>query len=37
VQAERVAMADVIAHLVEMERRRLYLQHATSSLYRYCQ
>jgi hypothetical protein len=36
VQAERVAMADVIDHLVEMERRRLYLQHATSSLYRYC-
>src|SRR5688572_4332631 len=36
VQAERQAMADVIEHLVEMARRRLYLAHATSSLYRYC-
>ena len=36
VQAERHAMADVIEHLVEVERRRLYLAHATSSLYRYC-
>jgi hypothetical protein len=36
VQAERQAMADVIEHLVEVERRRLYLTHATSSLYRYC-
>jgi hypothetical protein len=36
VQAERPAMADVIEHLVEMERRRLYLSHAVSSLYRYC-
>jgi hypothetical protein len=36
VQAERHAMLDVIEHLVEMERRRLYLRHAVSSLYRYC-
>jgi hypothetical protein len=36
VQTERHAMADVIEHLVEMERRRLYLRHAASSLYRYC-
>jgi hypothetical protein len=34
VEAERHAMADVIEHLVEVERRRLYLEHATSSLYR---
>jgi len=36
IQAERRAMADVIEHLVEMERRRLYLRHAVPSLYRYC-
>jgi hypothetical protein len=36
VQAERHAMADVIEHLVEMERRRLYLRLSVSSLYRYC-
>jgi len=36
VHAERHAMADVIEHLVEMERRRLYLSRAVSSLYRYC-
>jgi hypothetical protein len=36
VQGERRAMADVIEHLVEMERRRLYLRHSASSLYRYC-
>jgi hypothetical protein len=36
VQAERHAMADVIEHLVEVDRRRLYLTHAASSLYRYC-
>ena len=35
VRAERHAMADVIEHLVEMERRRLYLS-SVSSLYRYC-
>ncbi|HKY36904.1 MAG TPA: hypothetical protein VJN18_13245, partial [Polyangiaceae bacterium] len=36
VQAERHAMVDVIEHLVEMERRRLYLRLSVSSLYRYC-
>jgi hypothetical protein len=36
VQAERHAIVDVIEHLVEMERRRLYLSHSVSSLYRYC-
>src|SRR5262245_4806002 len=36
VQAERGATLEVIEHLVEMERRRLYLAQATSSLYRYC-
>ena len=36
VRAERSATFEVIEHLVEMERRRLYLAHATSSLYRYC-
>ena len=36
VQTERHATADVIEHLVEMERRRLYLRRSVSSLYRYC-
>ncbi|HEY3499666.1 MAG TPA: hypothetical protein VGK73_33475 [Polyangiaceae bacterium] len=36
VQAERGATLEVIEHLVEMERRRLYLAYATSSLFRYC-
>ena len=36
VQAEHHAMVDVIEHLVEMERRRLYLRLSVSSLYRYC-
>jgi hypothetical protein len=36
VQAERHATADVIEHLVEVERRRLYLAQAMSSLFRYC-
>ncbi|HKY38076.1 MAG TPA: hypothetical protein VJN18_19170 [Polyangiaceae bacterium] len=36
VQAERHATLDVIEHLVEMERRRLYLRLSVSSLYRYC-
>ena len=36
VQAERHATADVIEHLVEMERRRLYLSLSVSSLYSYC-
>jgi len=33
---ERVAMVEVIEHLVELERRRLYLEQACSSLYSYC-
>src|SRR4029453_8805948 len=37
VLVEREAMADVIEHLVEVERRRLYLEQATSSLYKYCE
>jgi hypothetical protein len=36
VQAERHATVDLIEHLVEMERRRLYLRLSVSSLYRYC-
>jgi hypothetical protein len=36
VQAEHHAIVDVIEHLVEMERRRLYLRLSVSSLYRYC-
>src|SRR5262247_3873532 len=36
VQAERIASADVVAHLMEVERRRLYLDQACSSLYTYC-
>lgn len=36
VRAERQSMIDVIEHLVEMERRRLYLSESCSSLYRYC-
>jgi len=36
VQAERLARADVIEHLMEVERRRLYLDQACSSLYVYC-
>jgi hypothetical protein len=36
VQAERRALADVIEHLVEVERRRLYLRHSLASLYGYC-
>src|SRR5882672_4404176 len=36
VQAERIASADVVEHLMEVERRRLYLDHACSSLYTYC-
>ena len=37
VQAERIAIADVVEHLMEVERRRLYLDQACSSLYTYCQ
>ena len=35
VLVERSASADVIAHLMEIGRRRLYLDQACSSLYRY--
>jgi hypothetical protein len=36
VLAERAARADVVEHLVEVERRRLYLEQACSSLRTYC-
>ena len=36
VRRERTAAAMVIAHLVELDRRKLYLDEACSSLYRYC-
>src|SRR5262245_20427140 len=36
VRAERIATADVIEHLMEVERRRLYLDQACSSLYGFC-
>src|SRR5499427_5187267 len=36
VQAERIASADVVEHLMEVERRHLYLDQACSSLYAYC-
>ena len=36
VQAERIASAEVIEHLMELERRRLYLDEACSSLYTFC-
>lgn len=36
VHAERHAVVDVIEHLVEVERRRLYLSLGVPSLYRYC-
>src|SRR5215813_5165812 len=36
VQTERIASADVVEHLMEVERRRLYLEQACSSLYTYC-
>src|SRR6187399_2444053 len=36
VRAERRASAQVIAHLMEIERRRLYLGEACSSLFAYC-
>src|SRR5215471_17429808 len=36
VHAERIASADVIEHLMEVERRHLYLEQACSSLYTYC-
>src|SRR5262245_54989187 len=36
VQTERIASAEVVEHLMEVERRRLYLDQACSSLYTYC-
>jgi hypothetical protein len=36
VETERAASADVVKHLMEVERRRLYLDQACSSLYTYC-
>ena len=36
VRRERGASADVILHLAEIDRRRLYLEQACSSLYTYC-
>jgi hypothetical protein len=36
VRAERAAAADVIAHLAELDQRRLYLDEACSSLNAYC-
>jgi hypothetical protein len=36
VRAERHAMAEVIEHLVEVERRRLYLTSRVTSLFGYC-
>jgi hypothetical protein len=36
VLAERAASAEVVEHLVEVERRRLYLEQACSSLNTYC-
>src|SRR2546428_2948023 len=36
VLAERARIADVIEHLVEIDRRRLYLDQACSSLSSYC-
>src|SRR6185295_7100208 len=36
VLAERAATAEVIEHLMEIDRRKLYLDQACSSLYRYC-
>ena len=35
-RAERAAMANVLRHLAEVDRRRLYLDQACSSLYSYC-
>jgi hypothetical protein len=37
VLAERAAMADVLEHLVEIDRRRLYLEQACGSLNSYCE
>jgi hypothetical protein len=37
VRAEKESTADVVEHLVEVERRRLYLEQACSSLNKYCE
>jgi hypothetical protein len=37
VRAERAASAELLEHLVEIDRRRLYLDQACGSLYSYCQ
>jgi hypothetical protein len=37
VRAECHATAEVVEHLVEVERRRLYLEQACSSIYKYCE
>ena len=36
VLVERAAVADVIEHLIEIDRRRLYLEHACPSVYAFC-
>src|SRR5687768_4442484 len=36
VSAERAASAEVVEHLMEIDRRKLYLDQACSSLSRYC-
>jgi 5-methylcytosine-specific restriction endonuclease McrA len=36
VLAERAALADVIEHLIEIDKRRLYLEQACPSLHAYC-
>jgi len=36
VLAERAASAEVVEHLIEIDRRRLFLDQACSSLYAYC-
>ncbi len=36
VSSERLASADVIFHLAELDRRKLYLEEACSSLFAYC-
>jgi hypothetical protein len=37
VRAECEATTEVVEHLVEVERRRLYLEQARSSIYKYCE
>ncbi len=36
VRAERGAVVEVVVHLMEIDRRRLYLEEACASLYSYC-